>query len=145
MLKIKSITIWDKNKNLIILNKNLINYQKKINLKYLIQTYVYIVQKITFKGKGFRIQHKKNVKYIDFSFGHSHLALLFYKLPIIFRKLTRTKIIYLNYKNKITNLFYLYIKYIKQINVYTKRGLRFKKQIIKKRFGKISQLISSLH
>jgi hypothetical protein len=37
------------------------------------------------------------------------------------------------------------IKFIKLLNVYTKRGLRLKKQFIRRRFGKISQVVSSLH
>jgi len=37
------------------------------------------------------------------------------------------------------------LKFYKALNVYTKRGLRLKKQYIKKRFGKISQVVSSLH
>ena len=37
------------------------------------------------------------------------------------------------------------LRYIKEINRYTLRGLRVKKQKLKKRFGKISQMVSSLH
>lgn len=37
------------------------------------------------------------------------------------------------------------LKTYKFINRYTKRGLRLRKQYIFKRFGKISQVVSSLH
>ena len=52
---------------------------------------------------------------------------------------------------KIDLLYYAFDLYsqifpnIKLINRYTKRGLRFKRQAIIRRFGKISQHISSLH
>lgn len=37
------------------------------------------------------------------------------------------------------------LKFFKKLNSYTKRGLRLRKQYIQKRFGKISQVVSSLH
>jgi hypothetical protein len=48
--------------------------------------------------------------------------------------------VYFNYKT-----LKLSLKFFKKLNSYTKRGLRLKKQYIRRRFGKISQVVSSLH
>lgn len=62
-----------------------------------------------------------------------------------FKKLKRQNYIALfNYHSHLKK-FTTLIKFIKPLNVYTKRGLRLKKQILKRRFGKISQVVSSLH
>lgn len=102
--------------------------------------------RVSFRGKGYRLRKFKTFNKVTLNFGHSHWA----KLAIVsdlyfFKKLRRQ-----NYLCFVKGYdFYKYLKLdmktFKSLNVYTKRGLRLKKQFIKKRFGKISQVVSSLH
>ncbi len=62
-----------------------------------------------------------------------------------FKKIKRQNYICLTKQFRQLNLFKSVMKKLKALNVYTKRGLRLKKQYIKRRFGKISQVVSSLH
>lgn len=62
-----------------------------------------------------------------------------------FKKLRRQNYICLLKKYSQLKLFKNNIKFLKRLNFYTKRGLRLKKQFIRRRFGKISQVVSLLH
>jgi hypothetical protein len=64
---------------------------------------------------------------------------------IFFKKLKRQNYICISKNTVSLNSLKLILKQVKKLNVYTKRGLRLKRQIIKRRFGKISQVVSSLH
>lgn len=101
--------------------------------------------RVVFRGKGFRLRKFKNYNKLTLNFGHSHWAKVTLSINYFFKKLKRQN--YLALFNHYTELhtFRSIIKQIKPLNVYTKRGLRLKKQYIKRRFGKISQVVSSLH
>ena len=90
----------------------------------------FFFSKIYFLGKGFKL--KKINKNIYFNFNYSHIKLLINQ-DIIIKKIQKTKLILFS-KNlhKLNNLC-RYILDIKKINVYTKRGLRKSKQIIRKK------------
>lgn len=122
------------------LTNNIIKKKKFIN-KYLI----YNVFRVVFKGKGFRVRLFRSLNKITLNFGHSHWTK--FKLLNTWRmfKLRRQNYILLAYSNKNSELFKKDISTVKIMNRYTQRGLRLKKFCIKKRFGKISQYISSLH
>lgn len=102
--------------------------------------------RISFRGKGYRLRKFKKINKVTLNFGHSHWAKIALDLNIyFFKKIKRQNYICLA-KN-----YYFYkqiksgFKIFKRLNMYTKRGLRLKKQFIRKRFGKISQVVSSLH
>lgn len=98
-----------------------------------------------FKGKGYRVKKFKRITYHLF-FGHSHVTKLhFYSKNFKFLKRRRQLHNFLCLNRLEYRCFSLCLPNIKLINRYTKRGLRFKKQFIKKRFGKISQHISIMH
>ncbi len=90
-------------------------------------------KKIIFSGKGFKIRKKKN--YLFLFFNRSHASLLICN-NIIIKKIQKNKILFF-YKNwiKYSNTFKNIIQ-IRPANIYTKRGLRFSRQIILKRKGK---------
>lgn len=102
--------------------------------------------RISFRGKGYRLRKFKKLSKVTLNFGHSHWAkIVLNRVLYFFKKIKRQNYIclaktYSNYK-----FFKNNIKFFKSLNIYTKRGLRLKKQYIKKRFGKISQVVSSLH
>jgi len=94
------------------------------------------ISKLKFKGKGYYIfKNKRNT--ITPQFGHSHRIYIYgffvnvkflSKTVIIVYGLNKNDVIY--FSNKIFN--------IKPINIFTGRGIRFSKQIIYKKIGKVS-------
>lgn len=121
------------------------NYSN-LNLKKIEYLFIYPWVKVTFRGKGFRIRKTLHSTKITFSFGRSHWTKLWLKNFYGFtRKIRRQNYIITSFHIFSINKLKKTIKFIKYINHYTKRGLRLKKQLITKRFGKISQMISSLH
>ncbi len=102
--------------------------------------------RVIFKGKGFRLRKFKQFNKLTFNFGHSHWTKIGLGMAdFFFKKIRRQNYICLIKKYSQLKLFKKTIKFIKLLNVYTKRGLRLKKQFIRRRFGKISQVVSSLH
>ena len=118
----------------------------KLFNKFILKTYSMHWFRVSFKGKGYRLRKFKKYNKLTLNFGHSHWArLVLNNKMFFFKKLRRQNYLclaknYFLYK-KIKSGF----KFFKKLNSYTKRGLRLKKQFIKKRFGKISQVVSSLH
>lgn len=93
-------------------------------------------KKLKFKGKGYYI-YKNNRNTIALQFGYSHLMYL-YSFFITVKFLTKTTILMFGInKNDLTsNSKKLY--YIKPINIFTGKGIRFARQIIYKKTGKVS-------
>lgn len=121
-----------------------VSYTNNLNFKQInkfLKTFeFYFFIKIKFKGKGFKIKFNKKLKIIKFFFGKSHIT--FFKLKKIkLKKITKYKFILknLNFNKLKTNASK--ITKIKPMNVYTLRGIRLSKQIIKKRKGKKSSYI----
>ena len=114
--------------------------------KFFNKNFIFFWLKITFRGKGFRVRKFFKSQKLTLNFGHSHWAKFKFKNTKIFLSKIRRQ----NYILLTWSFFTLYsimysLRFVKLINRYTKRGLRLKKQKIKKRYGKISQMISSLH
>lgn len=97
----------------------------------------YFYEKIKFTGKGYRITFRKKKKLIIFFFGHSHDTIMVFR-SLILKQPHKYK--FLIIKNSLYKLKQLVSKItkIKPMNIYTKRGLRNSRQIIKKRKGKKS-------
>jgi hypothetical protein len=119
---------------------------KKVIKKYFAHSYVIFYVKIMWRGKAYRVRFfKKNSKF-TLNFGHSHWCkLMFNKDKINFFKLKRQSYLmffyerldYINLRDVLNN--------IRLLNKYTKRGIKLKKTPYIRRFGKISQVNSSLH
>ena len=141
--KIKNIKyklFFDKNTNLLKLSLLYFNNFNKIywNFLTLIFSSIYkpFFKKIKFKGKGYYIfKTLKNT--ITFQFGYSHRLYLYsYFSSVVF--LTKTVILVFGLlKNDVLKTSYNIIK-VKKLNIYTGRGIRFSKQIIYKKSGKVS-------
>lgn len=93
-------------------------------------------RRIKFKGKGYRIyKNKKN--YFGFQFGHSH-RIIEYAYDVASKKISKQ--LYLLYGpnwldvDKVAHNFRRW----RPINIYTGRGMRFGKQIVYKKKGKVS-------
>lgn len=117
---------------------NNVNFKRANTFLKTFESYFFV--KIKFKGKGFKIKFNKKLKLIKFYFGRSHMT--FFKLnKIKLKKVTKYKFVLkgLNFsklKRKSSE-----ITWIKPVNVYTLRGIRLSKQIIRKRKGKKSSYI----
>ena len=101
--------------------------------------------KIVFKGKGYRIRCFRDNKKFTFNFGRSHWTKLKCKNLWYLFRFARQKFYISTLLLPDYLIFKKILQNIKKPNRYTLRGLRLKKQILKRRFGKISQYISSLH
>jgi hypothetical protein len=98
--------------------------------------------RLYWKGRAFRVRKFKLNKY-TFNFGHSHWSKFIYDTVIYnsFRIHRQNFVIF--YSGRFNNHKLLeLIKNVRYINRYTRRGLRTRKQCIKRRFGKISQVNS---
>lgn len=113
---------------------------------YLLKTFSMHWVRVSFRGKGFRLRKFKDISKLTFNFGHSHWAkMVLESTEFFFKKIKRQNYICLSKHYRKVNDFKLILKKVKSLNVYTKRGLRLRKQFIRRRFGKISQVVSSLH
>lgn len=93
-------------------------------------------QKLKFKGKGYYL-YKSFRNTITPQFGYAH-SIYKYNYLLIVKFLSKTKVLFFGLsKFDISNLTYI-LKVLKPINVFTGRGIRFSKQIIYKKTGKVS-------
>ncbi len=129
------------------------NFYSKNNLngmglfsRFIVKTYSIHWMRVSFKGKGFRLRKFKNLNKVTLNFGHSHWAKIALSFEnFFFKKLRRQNYLCFSKSYHFYKSLKLSLKLFKELNFYTKRGLRLKKQYIRRRFGKISQVVSSLH
>lgn len=129
-----------------ILTANLFRSKKSTYMfKFFLTSYLVVWTRIIFRGKGFRIRNFQKELKLTLNFGHSHWnRIKFYKFWF-FWKIKRQSYVAVSYDLSCLTNFLSILPTIKLINRYTKRGLRLKRQAIIRRFGKISQHVSSLH
>lgn len=93
-------------------------------------------KKIKFKGKGYYIyKNKRNT--IAMRFGYSHIKRLFFFYTYV-KFLSKTSIIMFGVGYEKINKAAVCLSKIRPINVFTSKGVRFTRQIIYKKQGKIS-------
>ena len=92
--------------------------------------------KIKFKGKGYYI-YKNSRNTITPQFGYSHRIYIYSYFNYV-RFLTKTKVLIFGFSKKDILCTSINIKVKRSINVFTGRGVRFSKQIIYKKTGKVS-------
>ena len=133
-----------------------VNYNKTIHFDYnkskINNTYLFflfknkfkwIFNKFKYRGKGFKVKKFNRLSKITFRFGKSHWTKLIYnKKKLIVKRTKKNTYCCISIKKNIFYNFKLLIKKIKGVNKYTKRGVRLTRQLLKKRFGKISQASS---
>lgn len=105
-------------------------YNKKLLNNFLFTWENFFFSKIYFLGKGFKLKKVNNNIY--FNFNYSHIKLLINQ-NIIIKKIQKTKLVLFSKNLHKLNTLCKDILNIKKINVYTKRGLRKNKQIIRKK------------
>ena len=96
----------------------------------------FFFKKIKFKGKGYYI-YKNFRNTIAMQFGYSHkIQLFFFYFNIKF--LSKTSIFFFGISARALITSAYMFKQVKPINIFTSKGIRFSKQIIYKKTGKIS-------
>ena len=95
-----------------------------------------VFKKIKFKGKGYYI-YKNYRNTITPQFGHSHRIYIYsFFTPVKF--LTKTSIIVFGINQNSIIRSAQGIKALRSINIFTSRGVRFSKQLVYKKAGKVS-------
>jgi ribosomal protein L6P/L9E len=131
---------FDKNTNIIKIHTLYINNNYRLYWHFLQQLvkafYSPFFLKLKFKGKGYYIyKNKRNT--ITPQFGYAH-RLYLYSYFVSVKFLSKTSIIVFGFKIQDLIQIGLGIKSMRPINVFTGRGVRFSRQIIYKKVGKVS-------
>lgn len=122
------------------------SYFLKIIKNYYTYTFITFCLRFVWRGKAYRVRlFKKNNKF-TLNFGYSHWCKLLFNTNFFkFFKIKRQNyVILFNTRWDEFYLRYLFGK-LRIYNKYTRRGIRLRKSPYNKRFGKISQVNSSLH
>lgn len=131
---------YDANSNSFLIHTLYINVNYRLFLTYLNLTftsfYKPFFRKIKFKGKGYYIyKNKRNT--ITPQFGYSH-RLYLYSYFVSVKFLSKTSIFVFGLlKNDVIKTS-LGIKSMRPINIFTGRGVRFSREVIYKKVGKVS-------
>lgn len=131
---------FDKISNTLVLSKTLNKFKFNLWIKmlndilYLFTSFYF--KKIKFRGKGYYLyKNKRNT--ITPQFGYSHRIYLYsYFTKILFLSKTKVFVFGLNKSDILFSI--LNIKCKRKINIFTLRGVRFSRQIIYKKTGKVS-------
>ena len=131
---------FDQNTSVIVINYIYINSFSRLYINSLFHMFnlffTPFINKIKFKGKGYYI-YRNYRNTITPQFGHSHRYYL-YAYFINVRFLTKTKVLMFGVNKKDLLELSLILKKFRPINIFTGRGVRFSKQLIYKKAGKVS-------
>lgn len=96
----------------------------------------FFFKKIKFKGKGYYI-YKNFRNTVALQFGYSHIKRLYFYFTYI-KFLSKTSILIFGINPKIINETAQILFNVRPINIFTGKGMRFTRQIIYRKTGKIS-------
>jgi len=106
--------------------------------KYAREAFALASYRVRFSGKGYKIKRSKRSRNYRFYFGRSHKAFVFIG-GLASRRLAKQKLLLLSNNRRRVNNTVSAITGIRNLNRFTKRGLRCTKQFILKRPGKRAQ------
>ena len=92
--------------------------------------------KIRFKNKGYYV-YKNKRSTIAPQFNYSHRVYV-YSFFLVVKFLTKTKIFVFGYNHLDIKKFATSFKHLRPMNIFTGRGVRFSRQIVYKKTGKVS-------
>lgn len=115
------------------------SYKQDIDLvnMFLKNLFLVFFKKIKFVGKGFRIQFFKKKGILNFTFGHSHMYMMFLQ-QLSIKKISKFKYFFKSTDLRLITKLSNELKRIKPMNKYTLRGLRLGRMILIKRKGRKS-------
>jgi hypothetical protein len=143
-----NIVIYKEINNIIFI---LVDFYKLKILEKLLKTYFVITFttfyfRIIWRGKAYRVRYFRGNNKFTFNFGHSHWCKITYLSEFCrFFKLKRQNYIIFFSERKDIRFVGNFFNTIRFFNKYTRRGMRIKQIPTIRRFGKISQVNSSLH
>lgn len=131
---------FDSNTNIFNLHTLFLNNNYRLFYKTLTNLlksfYLPTILKIKFKGKGYYVyKNKRNT--ITPQFGYAH-RLYLYSYFVSAKFLSKTSILLFGFNYQDLKSVALGLKKMRPINIFTGRGVRFSKQIIYKKVGKVS-------
>jgi len=131
---------YDKNTQSIFFEINYFNSSEVFFWKYLRSLYYIlhfpVFKKLKFKGKGYYMfKNKRGTIAPQFGFSHRIYLYSFFTKVIFFKK---THIFLFGFYERDILKLALQIRSVRPINMFTGRGIRFHKQLIYKKAGKIS-------
>lgn len=132
---------YDKNSKNIIIAGSFINSTLKIieksinNLIFSFNRLWHV--KIKFAGKGFKIKRRRKTKSIKFFFYYSHINVIVLKKAKL-KQRKKNKFIIKSWRANNVKLAAQMITSIRNLNIYTKRGIRVSKQVVFRKTGKKS-------
>ena len=134
------IVIYNKNSNTFLFISKQKNYFYNIfwkNFKLLFNSFVLVFfKKLKFKGKGYYIfKNKRNTIALQFGFSHK-IYIYMYFISVKFLSKTSVILFGSNLNDLIFKSFELRQK--RPYNIFTNKGIRFTRQIIYKKIGKVS-------
>lgn len=155
---LKTIKVHNKNNEFLLLKKinDIVCFVKTTNFygdklkakifkNYFKESFLYFFSRIIWRGKAYRVRFFKKNKKFTFNFGYSHWLKLLYSKSFEFCKVKRQNYIIIFYIRTHINYVKTFFNTLRTLNKYTRRGIKIKKSPYIKRFGKISQVNSSLH
>lgn len=133
-------TRYDSNTNTLSIHNLYVNHNYRLFWGFMQQCfhacYVPSFKKIKFKGKGYYIyKNKRNT--ITPQFGYAH-RLYLYSYFVSVKFLSKTSIFIFGFSKADLVSISLGVKSMRPINIFTGRGVRFSRQIIYKKVGKVS-------
>ena len=134
------LLLVDTNSSSIVATTHLVNNYHMLYWRLMVQYFAPFHKpfflKIKFKGKGYYIFKNKR-QTITPQFGHAHRLYLYsYFVSVIF--LAKTRVIIFGFVKSDLVQVGLGVKKMRPINIFTGRGVRFNRQIIYKKTGKVS-------
>ncbi len=110
----------------------LLKYKVKWNFK-----------KFKYHGKGYKVKKFNSLGKVTFRFGKSHWTKVMYNKKILnIRRVKKNGYCCISIQRNMFVNFKTLVTAIKGVNKYTKRGIRLNRQVLRRRFGKISQASS---
>jgi len=97
---------------------------------------LFFFKKLKFKGKGYYV-YKNNRNTIAFQFGYSHIKRLFFYFSYV-KFLSKTSILIFGFNSNNVDLLANCISKVRPVGIFTGRGMRFVKQIVYRKTGKLS-------
>lgn len=137
---LKTLPMFDKNSRGLIINLTFINNYTKLYIS-LLKSFSNVLLKpffikVKFKGKGYYL-YKSYRNTVTPQFGYSH-RLYIYTFFSYVTFLTKTSLILFGFNHKDILWLSRSVYKLRPINIFTGRGVRFSKQIVYKKSGKVS-------
>lgn len=108
----------------------------KFFIKNLLSFYAIYVRKLSFVGKSYKLIYDPN--YLNLHFNKANINYLFPSTSVVFRYVSKQKILILSLKQKTSLELNKLIKSVRKQNIFTGRGLKISKSMVFKKKGKVS-------